>query len=322
MISIVIPNYNGKAYLKRCIESVLEQDGTHYEIELIIVDNASEDDDYAWVKINYPTVRWHKLDKNYGFSRAVNEGIRLALGEYVILLNNDTVLYPGFVQALYGEIVKDKQIFAICSQMIQYQNTELIDDAGDNYNLLGWAYKRGDGKFIGTYDKQEQVFSACAGAAIYRKAIFDEIGYFDEAFFAYMEDVDISYRARIYGYKNVYCPEAKVLHIGSATSGSKYNTFKVRLAARNNVYVPYKNMPFIQLLVNSPFLIAGYLIKYLFFVKKGFGAAYRQGFLEGIRTLQYIEKVPFKWEQLGNCIQIEGMLIYDTVRYIIQRLLK
>lgn len=141
--------------------------------------------------------------------------------------------------------------------MIAYHNQEVMDDAGDEYTLMGWTFKRGDGKSVDAYNKPCKVFSACAGAALYRREVFEKIGYFDEHFFAYMEDVDISYRARIYGYYNVYCPKAKVYHIGSATSGSRHNAFKVRLAARNNVYVAYKNMPLVFFIVNSIFIVLG-----------------------------------------------------------------
>lgn len=319
MISIVIPNYNGRRYLKKCIHSIQKEVISltiKIYIEIIIIDNASTDDTYEWIRENYPEIIFERLNQNYGFSYAVNEGIRLARGEYVLLLNNDTELESNFLEELLLVIESDKQVFSVCSQMIQYHNQDLIDDAGDEYNLLGWAYKRGDGQAVDTYNKVEQVFSACAGAAIYRKSVFEEIGYFDENFFAYMEDVDISYRALIHGYKNMYCPEAKVLHIGSATSGSKYNAFKVRLAARNNIYVPYKNMPFLQLIINMPFLLVGYLIKYMFFVKKGFGKEYKEGFLEGLRTLKKVDKVKFEWKNIGHYLYIEWLLIKNTMGYI------
>ena len=230
-------------------------------------------------------------------------------------------MYEGFIEELIKCIQKDDKIFAVCSQMIQYQDKNLIDDAGDEYNILGWAYKRGDGQAVDTYIHTEEVFSACAGAAIYRKSIFEEIGYFDENFFAYMEDVDISYRALIYGYKNLYCPTAKVLHIGSATSGSKYNTFKVKLAARNNIYIPYKNMPLFQLVINMPFLVLGYLIKYVFFISKGFGKEYREGFIEGLKTLSRVKKVKFKWKNIRYYFYIEWLLIKNTISYIGSKLL-
>ena len=314
MVSIIIPNYNGIKYLERCITSILVLMDT--ELEIIIIDNASTDDGYTWIKEKYPHILFKQLGQNYGFSLAINKGIKLAKGEYVLLLNNDTELQKGFLEKLLEVIQKDSKIFSVCSQMIQYHNPTLIDDAGDEYNLLGWAYKRGDGQAVDTYNKRERIFSACAGAALYRKSIFEEIGYFDENFFAYMEDVDISYRALIHGYKNMYCPEAKVLHIGSATSGSKYNAFKVRLAARNNIYVPYKNMPFLQLIINMPFLVVGYLVKYIFFVKKGFGKEYKEGFLEGLRTLKKIDKVKFKWKNIGYYLYIEWLLIKNTMDYI------
>nr|WP_302598817.1 glycosyltransferase family 2 protein [uncultured Cellulosilyticum sp.] len=311
MISIIIPNYNGNKYLKECLDSVYAQ--SFKDFELIIIDNASTDGSYEWL-MAYPDIQFKRLDQNYGFSRAVNEGIYLAKGEYVLLLNNDTIMKKDFLEEILKEMQSHPKAFAVCSKMIQYHNPELIDDAGDEYTLMGWTRKRGDGESVLRYTRSEAVFSACAGAALYRRAVFEEIGYFDESFFAYMEDVDISYRARIYGYQNRYCASAKIHHIGSATSGSRYNEFKVRLAARNNIYVPYKNMPTVQLVLNSPFLMLGYIIKYLFFVKKGLGKAYKEGIIEGIKKVKYVKRIPFKWTHIRHYIYIEGMLIKNTIK--------
>ena len=319
-VSVVIPNYNGMKYLRGCIESLRIQDDLDFET--IIIDNASQDDDYKWVEDEYPDIIFKRLDKNYGFSPAVNEGIKMAQGEYVLLLNNDTVVESDFIHQMVKAIEQDERIFGVSSKMIAYQNREIMDDAGDEYTALGWTLKRGDGKCVNQFNEPKRVFSACAGAALYRKKVFDEMGLFDEDFFAYMEDVDISYRARIYGYYNIYCPEAKVYHIGSATSGSKYNDFKVRLAARNNVYVPYKNMPLLQLILNLPALMIGTLIKGIWFQKKGFGKIYRQGLLEGFKTLHKINKVPFKWSHLKNYIYIEWLLIKNTVTYVVSKIEK
>lgn len=319
MVSVVIPNYNGMHYLKGCLDSLQRQDYRNFEV--ILIDNYSQDSNYKWVKEAYPKIIFKRLNKNYGFSRAVNEGIQLAKGEYVLLLNNDTELEKDFLSQMVKAIQKDKRIFGVSSLMLSYHDRQIIDDAGDDYTILGWAYKRGDGKPKQTYSKIETVFSACAGAALYRKSAFKKIGLFDEQFFAYMEDVDISYRARIFGYYNVYCPKAKVYHIGSATSGSKYNAFKVKLAARNNVYVPYKNMPTLQLLLNLPMLILGTAIKQLWFYKKGYGKEYFYGLLEGLKTVCYIKKVPFKWRYLNNYIHIEVLLIKNTIRYCKDKLM-
>lgn len=318
-ITIVIPNYNGNKYLRQCLESVYAQDYKGYEV--IIIDNASTDGSYEWVK-EYKDIIFKRLDKNYGFSKAVNEGIKMAKTEYVLLLNNDTELFTDFLSQMKKAIEKDKQIFSVSSKMIQYHDKSYIDDAGDEYTALGWAYKRGDGKSVETFNKSERIFSTCAGAALYRKAIFDEIGYFDENFFAYMEDVDISYRGNIYGYKNIYMPEAKVYHIGSATSGSKYNAFKVKLAARNNLYVPYKNMPLLQLIINLPFLILGILVKAVWFAKLGFGKEYLQGLGDGLTHLNNVKKVPFQMKHLAQYTYIEWLLIKNTVKYVVDRLKK
>lgn len=162
---------------------------------------------------------------------------------------------------------------------------------------------------ITRYNRACHVFSACAGAAIYRKAVFEQIGLFDEMHFAYLEDLDVGYRAKIAGYFNRYCPDAVVYHVGSGTSGSKYNSFKVHLAARNNVYLCYKNMPDLQLVFNAVPIALGTIIKYLFFKKRGFGDDYLQGFWEGLRTARNCNRVAFGKGQYWNCLSIEWELI-------------
>ena len=166
------------------------------------------------------------------------------------------------------------------------------------------------------YDEIYEIFSSCAGAAMYNKAILNKIGLFDENFFAYMEDVDLSYRAKINGYKNLFCPDSVVYHIGSATSGSRYNKFKVKLAARNNVWTVYKNFPVPQKILNFIFLFLGFLIKYLFFVKKGFGKTYLEGLKEGLKTRNKIDKVKFNRKNTGNYFKIEWKLIVNTFKFL------
>ncbi len=269
------------------------------------------------------------LDTNTGFSGAVNVGIANSDTEYVILLNNDTKVHPDYLKELARVFEADtrERIFAVTPKMIQMYHPELLDDAGDGYNLLGWAFQRGVGQSVdkAKFDHITNVFSACAGAAAYRRRVFDEIrfkdgedAYFDPMHFAYLEDVDVSFRARTLGYDIVYAPDSIVYHVGSGTSGSKYNAFKVRLAARNNVYLNYKNMPLLMLLINLPGILIGVLIKYMFFVKIGFGREYRAGFAEALRTLDKCRahKTGFKFENLGSCVLIELMLIRDTFSYI------
>ena len=308
-VTVVIPNYNGEKFMKDCLDSLLaqrsaEDDGPDFDI--IIVDNGSTDASPEIIKgFMSPRLRLIRLDKNYGFSRAVNEGIKASESEYVILLNNDTVVMPDFVDKLVKAIEADDKIFSVNARMLKMSEPEKLDSAGDLYCALGWAFARGKDKQASLYDKRSDIFSACAGAAIYRRPVFDEIGYFDEEHFAYLEDVDIGYRARINGYRNVYEPEAAVLHAGSGSSGSRYNKFKIDLSSRNNVYVVYKNMPLIQLLINLPFLAAGTLIKVLFFVKKGEGITYLRGLCKGFALCFRSHKYPYRNKNLSNYVRIQ-----------------
>ena len=246
----------------------------------------------------------------------MNAGIRAVSTPYVILLNNDTEPFPDYVGELVRCMDRFPDVFSASSKMIQLYRRDLMDDAGDMYSILGWAYQRGVGQPAAGYRKARQVFAACAGAAIYRREVFEEIGYFDESHFAYLEDIDVGYRAKIYGYRNIYCPTAKVYHVGSGTSGSKYNSFKVRLAARNNLYLNYKNMPLPQLAVNCLPIALGMAVKYGFFKKLGFGADYLDGVKEGLATLKNCRRVPYRREHLKNYLQIEGELIWGTLLYV------
>ena len=126
----------------------------------------------------------------------------------------------------------------------------------------------------------------------------------------------MGYRARIAGYDNIYCPSAVVFHVGSGTSGSKYNSFKVRLAARNNVYLNYKNMPAAQLAVNLVPILVGVGLKYMFFRKRGFARDYVDGLMEGIATAGKCRKVPYRPQNLGNYLAIEWELFTGTLIYI------
>ena len=310
--TIIIPNYNGLSFMEPCFESLKEQ--TVRDFKVLVVDNGSTDGSVEWLKEHrVPSIF---LKENTGFSGAVNTGIRAADTPYVLLLNNDTRVEPGFVAAMERAMDQSPKIFSVSSRMIQMYHPELLDDAGVMYSILGWAYQRGVGRSVNLYQKSCRVFSACAGAAIYRRAVFDEIGLFDELHFAYLEDIDVGWRAKLYGYDNVYCPDAAVYHVGSGTSGSRYNSFKVRLAARNCIYLNYKNMPGWQILLNAPFLLAGIFVKYLFFVKNGFGGDYVSGLKEGIRTRKQCRRVPGLLKRFGAELKVQFEMICGTGLYV------
>lgn len=311
-VTVVIPNYNGLRFMEPCMAALEKQNCKDFEI--LVVDNGSSDGSVEWLKSHqYPTIF---LEENTGFSGAVNVGIKASKTPFVLLLNNDTEVEPDFIGEMIKAICRSDKIFAVSSKMVQMYHKELMDDAGDMYSVLGWAYQRGVGRSSKGYNREREVFSACAGAAIYRREVFEQIGYFDEMHFAYLEDIDVCYRAKIFGWHNRYCPTAVVYHVGSGTSGSKYNAFKVRLAARNNVYLNYKNMPLFQLLVNLLPITMGMIVKYGFFQKLGFGKEYLDGVKEGIKTRKKCAKVAYFPEHMSNYLAIQWELICGTCLYV------
>jgi len=318
-VSIIIPNYNGFKFLDTCFASVFKQSFTDFQV--ILVDNGSTDNSIDFTRDNYGEVKIIALSENYGFSRAINEGIKDSLGEYVVLLNNDTEAEVDWLSVLVNEMEAEVKLFSCSSKMVRFYERDIIDDAGDSLDLFGWAYKRGDGFPVTTYTKDSYVFTSCAGAAIYRRSVLEEIGYLDEAFFAYLEDVDLGYRAKINGYKNKYCSKAIIYHVASGTTWNKYNPFKAKLIFRNSIYLVYKNMPFIQLLINLPIILLGIIIKTIFYSRKKFTKIYLDGIFEGLKSLNKIKRTKFKFKNLVNYICIEVDLILATFKYIIMKLL-
>ncbi|MBQ9160357.1 MAG: glycosyltransferase family 2 protein [Methanobrevibacter sp.] len=315
-VSVVTPNYNGERFLKTFLDS-LDQDSEHIG-EVIIVDNGSSDGSVEFLKNNsysFPLVLIENTE-NIGFAPAVNQGILKAKNELIFSINNDTEIKKGSIKELINLITSSEEIFSVQAKMLQYNNKELIDDVGDEYNLLAWTKKTGENHHSDEYTEVMEIFSSCAGAAMYKKSVLKDLGLFDDNFFAYMEDVDLAIRSKINGYKNLLCPQAIVYHIGSATSGSRYNEFKVKLAARNNVWVVYKNLPIPLKIVNFVFLFLGFFIKYIFFVRKGFGSTYLAGIREGLNGRSRITKVKFKSKNIKNYFKIEYKLIINTLKFL------
>ena len=318
--TIIIPNINGKGWLKDSIESVYAQ--TEQDFELIIVDNGSTDESLEQARsyCGRPHFTLIENGTNTGFSHAVNQGIARAKSEFVVLFNNDAFAEPQWLAELIRVAESDEKIFAVQSLMIRHFDRELADDAGDYVTWMGFACKTGDGRRASRYTKQKRIFSACGGAALYRKSILDEIGVFDELFFAYYEDVDLSWRANNFGYRNVYCPTARCRHICGATTGAvRYNPFKSIQSGRNSILLPYKNQPVVMLVVNFIPMLLGYLLKVIMFRHRGFGNDYAKGYAEAKIALPKIKKPKFYWRNLPNYLWCEGSMIVGLFRYLVYR---
>lgn len=318
--TIIIPNYNGIQYLPDCFTSLFCCKPQDFKV--MVVDNGSNDGSVEFIQREYPQVELVELKENTGFANAVNEGIRRTKTEYVILLNNDTTVDREFVQHLEHSLDHYANTFSVSAKMIMMKSPDQLDGAGDLYCALGWAFALGKEKSVEkTYQKESVIFSACGGAAIYRTAVLKQIGGFDRNHFAYLEDVDVGYRAKIYGYQNRYEPKAICFHAGSGASGSRYNEFKINLASRNSIYLIYKNMPLFQMILNLPFLAIGFLIKIGFFFIKGYGKTYIKGIVKGMELCCSRKgkenKVKFSVKHLPNYVRIQLELWWNMIRRII-----
>lgn len=249
-------------WLPGCLDALQNQ--TVQDFEIILVDNGSTDESVSFVQNRYPEVRIITFEKNYGFSKAVNEGIKRALGEYLVLLNNDTLPDTEWLNTLVATIrMAPEDVGSLASLMISMDNPSLTDDAGDYLDWYGLAFKRGHGEPIIQWTKNEPVFSACAGAALYRREFLESTGLFDEKFGSYLEDVDLGLRGNLLGFTCFFVPSARVLHKshGSAIPSDVY----VYHVTKNRLMLFLKNIPLLLLLRNIRTLLSGQLRTFLIY---------------------------------------------------------
>lgn len=240
-VSAVIPNYNGIAYLKKLLDSIYDQ--TMPFAEIIIVDDASDDQSAFFIKNHYPEVILLENKTNQGFSVSANKGIRAASSRYVCLLNNDLYLSKTWLKNAVAVLHDTPNAAAAATNIMIDSNSPTVDSQGDDYFIIGCALKRNHLHTpTDTSDTIRRVFSACAAAAIYDKKILNTTGLFDESFGAYYEDVDLAFRINLAGYSIMYTPHAVSYHRLSASYGKK-NRERLFYSYRNEAIVFWSNMP-------------------------------------------------------------------------------
>ena len=210
-ISVIIVNYNGKKLLENCLESLFKTDYNNFEV--ILVDNNSTDGSMEFVTKNYPKIIVIKLDSNKGFAEPNNIGAKIAKGEYLLFLNNDTVTTTNFISEMVKVLEKDEKI-AICQSLLLKPDGN-IDSSGDFIDKMGIVYNSKT-----KTDEIREISSARGACMLMRKKIFDKLGGFDEKFFFSFEDVDLSWRSWILGYKAVVVPQSIVYHSAGKTSSN------------------------------------------------------------------------------------------------------
>jgi GT2 family glycosyltransferase len=307
VISIIILNWNGRKFLKECLDSLLVQ--TFREFETILVDNGSSDGSVLFVRENYPWVRLVLLSENLGFSEGNNRGLLVCRGSFIVTLNNDTRVAPGFLAEMLGSADPERKIGMVAAKIVAYLEPGRIDGVGVKIAKNGMAYNIGVGETDrGQFDAPERVFGPCAGAALYCRAMLDQVGFFDPEFFAYQEDTDLAWRGRLAGWKCVTAPKALVYHIHSATSG-KMSAFTVYHVQRNKWCVVFKNWPLGIILKHLPSIIACDAAALLLAVMTGRGIAALRARIDVLRNLRRVLDGRRKVQELKKLsnMDIEGL---------------
>ncbi len=251
-VAVIIVTWNGREYLRRCLDALRLQ--TFRDFLPVVVDNASRDGTAELVRNEYPEVRLIESPRNLGFAAANNVGIRATTSPLVVTLNNDTVPDPGWLAALVGMADADPALGSIASKMVSARDPELIDSCGIALDAAGIAWDLFGGFPQRLIDRPREIFGPCAGAALYRRAMLDDVGLFDEDFFAYLEDVDLAWRAQLRDWRSRLEPKAVVRHEHAATLGDS-SPLKRSLLARNKVWTITKNLPAAQLWWRLPLVV-------------------------------------------------------------------
>lgn len=285
MTSVIVLNYNGRPHLERCLAAVARQDDSLWEA--ILVDNASVDGSVAYVQERFPFVRVVALDHNAGFAAGNNAGARIAAGRHLAFLNNDTEADAGWLRALRGALDRHPEAGLATSRIVFMRDRSLVDSAGDGFTRSGGAFKRGHGGPVTGVLESREVFGACGAAFMIRREVFDELGGFDEDFFVSHEDVDLSYRAQLHGYRCLYVADAVVAHAGSATLGPVSRQW-VFYGQRNLEWVYFKNTPWPLLVRTLPSHALYNAAAGLYFASIGLARPFLAGKLAAVRGARHV----------------------------------
>ncbi|MBN1483665.1 MAG: glycosyltransferase family 2 protein [Chloroflexia bacterium] len=297
--SVIIVNWNGRHLLGPCLQSLQQQ--TFADFEIILVDNASSDGSPEWVAQHYPGVRLRVNERNLGFAEGNNVGLAAARGEFAVLLNNDTEAEPGFLAGLLEAARADERIGMVAGVLVFAHRPDTIASAGIRMQRDGVALDEMAGRPRRELPSEpREVFGPSGGAALYRRAMLEQVGAFEPAYFFYLEDVDLAWRGRLAGWRCQLAPSAVVRHVYSASAGQG-SPFKSFQLARNRWLVLFLNLPAGLWLRYAPLILAydlaacGYgLLARDWEIWRGRGAALRllPALRRRRRAVQQLRQVP------------------------------
>ncbi|MGV0034942.1 MAG: glycosyltransferase family 2 protein [Candidatus Azotimanducaceae bacterium WSBS_2022_MAG_OTU7] len=282
-VAVIVVNYNSGALLGRCLQSLSAQ--TLRADELVVVDNASTDAESQSILDTITTATVIRSETNLGYGGAINLAARkIETTDYIVCLNPDAFPEPGWLEAIVDAADKHTDYGSFASLMLRADDTSVVDGAGDELHFTGIPWRRFHQRELHDNLQTEPVFSACAGAALYRTSLFNEIGGFDEVYFMYVEDIDLGFRLQLAGYPCLFVRDAIVHHIGSAVTGEG-SDFSVYFGHRNLVYCYFKNMPPLLLLATLPFHILANLVTLIVLTARGRGNTIGKAKLDALRKI-------------------------------------
>ena len=282
-VAVIIVNYNSGALLDRCLQSLLAQ--TFCADELVVVDNASTDAESQSFLDAITTATVIRSETNLGYGGAINLAVRtIDTPDYIVCLNPDAFPEPDWLEAMVNAADSHPDYGSFASLMLREDDTSVVDGAGDELHFTGIPWRRFHQQELHDNLQTEPVFSACAGAALYRTVLFNQLGGFDDVYFMYIEDIDLGFRLQLAGYPCLFVRDAIVHHIGSAVTGEG-SDFSVYFGHRNLVYCYFKNMPLLLLLTTLPFHVLANLVTLIVLAVKGRGGAIGKAKLDALKKL-------------------------------------
>jgi GT2 family glycosyltransferase len=308
-VGVLIVNWNSGTLLARCLDTL--QDQTRRPDHILVVDNAS-DDGSERTALDRQGVDLLRMPRNLGFAEANNVGAeRLADCDWVALLNPDAFAEPGWLEALMAHAGRAPEFASFASRQVLFDQPGLLDGSGDVYTVAGLAWRRDHGRPANARSlKNEEVFGACAAAALYRRDVFLACGGFDVRYFCYFEDVDLAFRLRLRGYRCLYVADAIVHHVGSALTGFR-SDFAVFHGQRNMVWTFFKDMPATLLVLYLPHHILMNIASLLVLGARGQGGTAlraKWAALRGLRTIMASRRI-LQRERTASAAHVRGAMV-------------
>lgn len=313
LVSVIVLNWNNKADLEICLNSLTKQSYKNYEV--LVVDNASTDSSPDLVRKKFPKFKLIQNKKNYGFAKGNNIGIENAKGKYVVTLNNDTRVDQQWIDELVRVAEQHPEAGSFSSKMLFFDNPNRINSIGLK---LYWDGKAVDEAFNeedkGQYEETKEVFGACGGSAFFRKEALEDVkignDYYDSDFGFYSEDLDLSFRLQLRSWKCLYVPNAKLLHKFGGSTG-KIKDFGLYYGIKNKILFIIKNYPLRLLILYSPVIIARQIISFVYYLLR----LNKSAFTSRLLIFYYIPKMLRKrWK-----IQRTRKISYSRIKKLLHQ---